>query len=370
MSALSEIEKNKPVKVFFSYSHSSKDEVLRGQLENHLSVLQGDGVICPWHDREITAGTEWENEIKARLNSASVILLLISSDFMASKRCYDTELELAMQRHKAGKARVIPVILRPVDWQSQPFLKTLEPLPSSGKPVTKWDDPDEAFQDVVKGIKKVIEQLNKDRREFPRQGTVRREANQKGYSGAVDRQRIKTRNPESNYLDLGSVRRPNPMGPSPARSGASHHSRGRKLQAKPSVSTTNQILDIGRQMWGFLLLVFLIWVLVGWAAMDSNISTDQRLISRFVFGAIGGFASGFTGGLALKRIVPPSQWGAPLLSWMLFGVLSGALGWAMFAALVNSIAPGSMRDNGVSVGLIFGLIAVGVTLWQLNLQRY
>src|ERR1035441_1649714 len=105
--------------VFFSYSH--KDEDLRDQLEGHLSGLRRQGVISTWHDRRITAGSELENAIDKNLSEADVILLLVSPDFINSDYCYEREMIRAMERHKNGEARVIPVILRACDWHELPF---------------------------------------------------------------------------------------------------------------------------------------------------------------------------------------------------------------------------------------------------------
>ena len=145
------------IEVFYSYSH--EDEELREQLEKHLTILKRQNVITDWHDRKIGAGKEWEGEIDEHLNAAHVILLLISSDFIASDYCYDVEMTRAMERHDAGEARVIPVILRSVDWEGTPFRK-LQALPKDGKPVTQWEDRDKAFTDIAKGIKKAVEELN------------------------------------------------------------------------------------------------------------------------------------------------------------------------------------------------------------------
>ena len=145
------------IELFYAYSHV--DEELRNQLENHLSILKWQRIITNWHDRRITASTEWEGQIDEHLNSADIILLLISSDFMASTYCYDIEMRCAMKRHKAGDARVIPIILRPVLWKDAPFGE-LNGLPTDVKAVTTWDNQDEAFLDIAEGIKKVIEELN------------------------------------------------------------------------------------------------------------------------------------------------------------------------------------------------------------------
>lgn len=151
-----EIPMPEPIEIFYSYSH--KDEDLRDELDTHLSVLKRQGLISAWHDRCISAGTEWAGKIDEHLESAQVILLLISNYFMASDYCWDVELKRAMERHEARQARVIPIILRPVDMKGAPFAK-LQALPKDAKPVTKWSDRDEAFLDIAKGIRRVVESL-------------------------------------------------------------------------------------------------------------------------------------------------------------------------------------------------------------------
>src|SRR5260370_35842881 len=97
-------------------------------LVKHLSVLKRQGIIDIWHDRNISAGTEWEREIDKHLNTAQIILLLISPDFMDSDYCYGIEMKRAMERYEQGKSRVIPIILRPAYWQKTPF-GNLQALP-------------------------------------------------------------------------------------------------------------------------------------------------------------------------------------------------------------------------------------------------
>lgn len=147
-----------PIEVFISYSH--KDEDLKDELEVHLVSLKREGNIKPWQDRDIEAGDEWDDEIKARLNAAGIILLLITPRFLASRYCYDEEMKRAMERHEDGTAQVIPIIMKPCDWEKSPFRK-LKALPKDGKPASRWDDLDEALLDVVKGIRRVVESLKK-----------------------------------------------------------------------------------------------------------------------------------------------------------------------------------------------------------------
>lgn len=140
-------------KVFFSYSHA--DAQHRDRLDKALSMLNRQGLIEAWHDRRIIPGQHIDQTISAELAAADLILLLVSSDFLASEYCYDVEMQRAMQRHDSGEAIVVPIILRPCDWNSAPFGR-LNALPTDGKPVTKWTDLDEAFLDITTGIKRAI----------------------------------------------------------------------------------------------------------------------------------------------------------------------------------------------------------------------
>ena len=143
-----------PVEVFFSYSH--RDERLRDKLAVHLSLLQQQGVVKAWYDRQLQPGSEWAEVIDQNMNAAQVLLLLISADFLASSYCYGIELKRAMERHEAGEACVIPIILKPVDWSGASFGK-LQALPKNAKPVTTWSNRDTAFADVAKGIRQAVE---------------------------------------------------------------------------------------------------------------------------------------------------------------------------------------------------------------------
>src|SRR6266550_2964908 len=146
-----------PVKIFFCYAH--EDEQLLNKLKNHLFPLKRTGLIDIWHDRGISAGSDWEQQIKSHLNQAQIILLMVSPDFMASDYCYSIEMQRALERHDLGEARVIPIILRHVYWQG--VLGKLQALPTDARPIKSWPDLDEALYNVTEGIRKVIEQITK-----------------------------------------------------------------------------------------------------------------------------------------------------------------------------------------------------------------
>src|SRR5436305_1402996 len=144
-----------PIELFYSYAQP--DEKLRVELETHLSPLVRQYQIMPWHQQKVIPGSDRLQEIDTHLDTAQIILLLVSPDFLASDY-YSAEMQHALKRHTDRRARVIPILLRPADWQRTPFAG-LELLPGNREPVTSWSNQDKAWQDVVQGIRSAIEEL-------------------------------------------------------------------------------------------------------------------------------------------------------------------------------------------------------------------
>jgi len=146
----------RPLKVFYSYSH--KDDSLRAELGDHLAVMRYGGLIQDWHDRKILPGQEWEREIAVELDSAQIVLLLISRNFISSRYCFGIEMKRALDLHDKGSAHVIPVILRACDWRNAPFGK-LQALPKDGKPVTLRRPRDVAFTEIVESLRDLVAEI-------------------------------------------------------------------------------------------------------------------------------------------------------------------------------------------------------------------
>jgi TIR domain len=146
----------KKLNIFLSYAH--EDEAMKIQLDRNLIMLKRSDKINVWQDRQILPGMEWDDAIAKELASADIILLLISVDFNNSQYIWDKELKIAMERHEKNEARVIPVILRTCDWGEMPYAK-LQALPTGAKPISSFADKDEAYTDVAKNIRMVVDHI-------------------------------------------------------------------------------------------------------------------------------------------------------------------------------------------------------------------
>lgn len=145
------------IEVFYSYVQ--EDEQLAEKLRRHLVLLKRQELITDWHAGKVIPGLQASEQIKEHLDSAKIILLLISTDYLSSDFQYTVEMERAMERSKAGDAIVIPILLSSAEGlDSTPFGK-LVALPRNRKPINKWSDKDEALAEIAKEIRMVVNRL-------------------------------------------------------------------------------------------------------------------------------------------------------------------------------------------------------------------
>ncbi|MBF2063972.1 MAG: hypothetical protein IGS39_06035 [Calothrix sp. C42_A2020_038] len=156
-------ESAKPIKIFFAYSPSYQDEQLRQVLEKHLSQLENLDVVMVWYQHHYS-----ENEKKSlefdnlyHLQTADVIVLLVSSDFLAliqNRIDWNSEITKLQEKHLLGEVVTIPILLYQVHgWQK--LLGNIAPLPKNGMPVKNWQNPDAALVDISQGIEATVVEL-------------------------------------------------------------------------------------------------------------------------------------------------------------------------------------------------------------------
>ena len=145
-------------KIFISYAH--KDEDLRQELERHLTELKRQENVKIWSDEQIRPGEELDRVIQKELEQADIILLLVSSDFLASTYCREVETVKALEQRKTRGVITIPVILRQCDWQSAPFGR-LKALPKDGNPVVHYSSHDDAFFEIANALSEEVRKLGK-----------------------------------------------------------------------------------------------------------------------------------------------------------------------------------------------------------------
>lgn len=132
------------------------DDKYRKRLDVYLAPLKRDGLVTLWHERMILPSSDIAVEVERHLLEADLVLVLLSPDLLAADDGLENRLEVALVRHHAGHARLIPILVRRTDVRSTAFAR-LAALPSNGTPISAWSKADDAWLDVVQGIRRVID---------------------------------------------------------------------------------------------------------------------------------------------------------------------------------------------------------------------
>lgn len=142
-----------PVKIFYSYAH--EDEVLRDKLSTYLGVLRQNNKIEEWHDRKIKPGIDFNTEISGKLETADVILFLISEDFLNSDYCFGIEVNKAFELQKTQSVEIIPILLKPCLFEESRFSQ-LQIIPRDAKPITTSDSKEDTWTTVAREIRDIV----------------------------------------------------------------------------------------------------------------------------------------------------------------------------------------------------------------------
>ena len=145
-----------PIKCFISYSH--KDKSMCNKLKNHLDALSRLYNIETWFDGKILPGGNIDEEIKKSLISADIVLLLVTTDFLASYYCYEKELSVAMERHNKGQCIVVPIIGKPIV-SGKYIFSHLKYVPTDGKPISTFSPQYNGFHNACEGISNLLKQF-------------------------------------------------------------------------------------------------------------------------------------------------------------------------------------------------------------------
>ena len=136
----------KKIPVFISYAHEDN-----ASLDELLAHLADNENLDVWFDRQIVPGQKWDKEILTNLNSAEIVLFLVSEHFIGSEYIRKVEIEGAIRRLECTK---IGIIVSPVPMDNY-ALKDFQALPKNATPISTYADRQKAWLEVSLGIQKV-----------------------------------------------------------------------------------------------------------------------------------------------------------------------------------------------------------------------
>ena len=125
-------------------------------MEKTLSLLKTSAGLESWSDEAIVPGTDWSEEIRCRLEAATIVVFLMSIDFVASEPCL-REWEMAVDLAKESDRYLIPIVLDECPWKDVPHMANRQALPEDARPIADYESESHAWMQVYEGIKRTME---------------------------------------------------------------------------------------------------------------------------------------------------------------------------------------------------------------------
>lgn len=142
--------------IFVSYSH--QDSGYLTQLQRHLKASQNVGLaIDAWDDTRIKGGRDWKKEIENALASATIGIILISIDFLASDFIMNNELPSLLQSAENNGLTILPLIIKPCDYQETPLSK-FQALNDPKQTLSELSEPEQerCYLKLMKRIRELL----------------------------------------------------------------------------------------------------------------------------------------------------------------------------------------------------------------------
>lgn len=150
-----------PLKTFIIYARA--DAAFKDELLTHLRLFVDHALIEKWVDSDLLPGEDWQKRIEAELKAAHLVLMLVSADALNSEFIRTKELKTALEKKRAGTARVVPILVRDCFWKLHTDLSELQLLPKdeNGKVrgVAAWLSRDSAWTNVCEELHKLIQEV-------------------------------------------------------------------------------------------------------------------------------------------------------------------------------------------------------------------
>lgn len=144
---------NNKVRLFISYCHDDAAHIT--SFNKHMTKFVDDNILDIWWDKNITAGYDFWEQIDFHIENRDIICLFISANYLASKACKE-EMRRACELRTRNGICVVPIILSPCSWLDYDNLKPLLAIPTDGKAISSFPNPDDGWHDVYNHMKKVI----------------------------------------------------------------------------------------------------------------------------------------------------------------------------------------------------------------------
>ena len=147
-------------RIFISYKHAASNKKVLDRLLFQLYDLEKKGLVDVWSDLKIEPGMIWPPEIEKALSSATVAVLLVSIEFMASDFIREKELPVLLERAGRQEVTILPLILdAAISWTEERKYSAFQSVNPPDKPLLKMSVPkrDDYLANTARRIKALLQ---------------------------------------------------------------------------------------------------------------------------------------------------------------------------------------------------------------------
>jgi hypothetical protein len=151
-----------PNTIFISYSR--KDKVWADLFESALKMGVTRNLYTTWTDRQIVPGDRWDREIKAKIASATIALVLVTPEYLESSYVVKTELPTIVDRHSKKSLNLLWVPIKKVErWKlEKTSLQDIQAAWPTNQPLAEKEKADDQRQAVERICADLVKLLDVD----------------------------------------------------------------------------------------------------------------------------------------------------------------------------------------------------------------
>ncbi|NJO16994.1 MAG: TIR domain-containing protein [Thioploca sp.] len=149
------------LKVFISYV--DPDQEFKQALLKQLAILQRQGAITTWDKSQPQAHDDEQQAIQMIIEECQIALLLLSEDYLAADFTRAVVLPRLFARKNNENIRILPIIVRPCEWETIAEMKNLTVMPENCVPLNhfpqKTGERAEVWTQIADQINHLVQEL-------------------------------------------------------------------------------------------------------------------------------------------------------------------------------------------------------------------
>jgi hypothetical protein len=149
------------LKIFISYA--DPDQEFKQALLKQLAILQRQGAITTWDKSQLQPNENEQQSIQTIIKECQIALLLLSEDYLQADFTRSVVLPQLIARKQQENIQILPIMVRPCEWESIAELKNFPIMPDNCVPLSHFSPTNgeraEVWAQIADQINHLVQEL-------------------------------------------------------------------------------------------------------------------------------------------------------------------------------------------------------------------